>query len=117
MKQDFLTFVKALMERDPEYTETILTENVKFYLEILENEEVKEKSPITDNGKIILKFLQEHQETKAFKAKDIAEELVLSSRGVSGSLRKLVTDGFCEKIGKDPIFYSITEKGKKFEIE
>ena len=43
--------------------------------------------------------------------------MFVSSRTVSGTLRKLVTDGFCEKIGQDPVIYTITEKGKEFIIE
>ena len=31
-------------------------------------------------------------------------------------MRKLVTDGFVEKIGQDPVMYSLTEKGKNIEI-
>ena len=51
------------------------------------------------------------------KARDIAEGLFVSSRAVSGSLRKLVTDGFVEKVGQDPAIYTITEKGKNYNIE
>ena len=51
------------------------------------------------------------------KARDIAEDLFISSRGVSGVLRKLVNDGFVEKMGESPVIYSITEKGKNFIIE
>jgi len=40
----------------------------------------------------------------------------ISSRGASGTLRKLVNDGFCEKLGQDPVIYSLTKKGKTFEI-
>ena len=32
-------------------------------------------------------------------------------------MRKLVTDGYIEKVGKDPVVYMITEKGKTIEIE
>ena len=52
-----------------------------------------------------------------FKAKDIADGLYISSRAVSGSLRKLVTDGFCEKVGTDPVVYTLTEKGKNYKID
>jgi hypothetical protein len=31
-------------------------------------------------------------------------------------MRKLVTDGFGEKVGQDPVVYAITEKGKTIEI-
>ena len=51
-----------------------------------------------------------------WKAKDIAERMGISSRGVSGAMRKLVSDGFCEKIGENPIVYKLTEKGKNFNL-
>ena len=41
----------------------------------------------------------------------------MSPRSVSGSMRKLLTDGYCEKTGKDPVCYLLTEKGKTFSID
>ena len=76
-----------------------------------------EKPLFTDNGKLILKFLQEHQETPMWKARDIAEGLFISSRAGSGAMRKLVTDGFVEKVGQDPVIYSITDNVKNIDIE
>jgi predicted transcriptional regulator len=32
-------------------------------------------------------------------------------------MRKLVTDGFVEKVGQDPVMYILTEKGKNIKIE
>ena len=55
-------------------------------------------------------------ETRVWKAKDVAVQLGISSRGASGTLRKLVNDGFCEKLGQDPVIYSLTEKGKNYVI-
>jgi Mn-dependent DtxR family transcriptional regulator len=52
-----------------------------------------------------------------WKSRDIAEGLFISSRSVSGAKRKLVTDGFVEKIGQDPAVYSLTENGKNIKIE
>ena len=92
-----------------------MTENVIAYLNILK--EVKDEKPVlTENGKIILQYLQENANIRCWKAKDIAERIGISSRGASGTMRKLVNDGFCEKIGQDPVIYSLTEKGKNFEI-
>jgi predicted transcriptional regulator len=51
------------------------------------------------------------------KARDIGEGLCVSSRNISGALRKLVTDGFCEKMGQNPVVYTLTEKGKNFKID
>ena len=43
--------------------------------------------------------------------------MFISSRTVSGSIRKLVNDGFVEKVGQDPVIYSITEQGKNIKID
>ena len=52
-----------------------------------------------------------------WKARDIAEGLFIGSRAVSGAIRKLVTDGFVEKIGQNPATYTLTVKGKNYIIE
>lgn len=77
----------------------------------------EDKPPFTDNGKLILKYLQEHiEDVPMAKARDIGEGLFISSRTVSGAIRKLVSDGYVEKIGQDPVVYTLTEKGKQVEI-
>ena len=93
-----------------------MTENIKTYIEILKDTNKNDKPTLTDNGKLVLKYMQECG-VPMLKARDIAEGLFISSRGVSGSLRKLCTDGFCEKVGQDPVIYSLTEKGKTYVIE
>ena len=77
------------------------------------------KAKFTDNGKLILKYMRENlDETQnMFKARVVAEGIFISSRSVSGSMRKLVTDGYVEKIGADPIIYSLTELGKQVAID
>ena len=115
MKNEFLNFVNQLMEANPELTDKLMTDNIKAYLDILK--EVKDEKPeLTENGKLILKYLQENVDIKLWKAKDIASQLGISSRGASGAMRKLVNDGFCEKLGQDPVIYSLTEKGKNYLI-
>lgn len=73
----------------------------------------KEKPAFTPNGIIVLKFMQDNKETykNLFKAKDIGEGLGISSRTASGALRKLVSDGYAEKLGENPVVYSLTDKG------
>ena len=82
--------------------------------EILEAQGDPSKPEVTEAGIGILEFMQ-NSETSNLKAKDIAEGMDISSRKVSGSIRKLVTDGFVEKFGKSPVIYSLTEKGKNFD--
>lgn len=92
-------------------------EDILNFWSILKNIEEKEKPLFTDNGKLILNYLKNNDTSKSWKAKDIAEGLSISSRTVSGSLRKLANDGFVEKIGKDPVIYVLTNKGKNIIID
>lgn len=112
-KQEFINYVE---ENLMSINYDLVPENVKIYWENLKKKEDKEKPLFTENGKKILTFLRDNSETNAWKARDIAEGLFISSRTVSGSIRKLVNDGFVEKIGKDPVVYTITDLGKTIEI-
>ena len=116
-KQEFIKVVEEVMDA-AHITEADMPENVKLYWDVLFASSLEVDKPLfTDNGKLIMKFLQDHQETPMWKARDVAEGLFISSRAVSGAMRKLVTDGFVEKVGQDPVIYSITEKGKNIDIE
>lgn len=115
MKKELLDFINKLMENDKDFTNSIITEEIKQYLELLASDK-SIKSEVTDSGKIILKHMQDNNVTMS-KAKDIAAALGMSSRAVSGSLRKLVTDGYVEKLGENPTIYAISEKGKNYRID
>lgn len=115
MKKEFIDFLNALMKAAPDVVEEKMTENVKAYIDALADKK-NEKPEITDSGKLILKWLQ-NAPAGIYKSKDIAEGLFVSSRNVSGAMRKLTTDGFVEKVGSDPVLYTITEKGKNYNIE
>lgn len=80
-----------------------------------QEQEVNKKPILTELGLQILEYMQ--QNNKNLKSKDIAEGILVSSRKISGAMRKLVTDGFVDKFGKDPVIYNLTEKGQKFNIE
>lgn len=110
-KNDFIDYVKTVIKEDD------LTEDgLKFWKFFKDNKDV-EKPLFTDNGKKIFTFLKDHLDTELWKAKDIAEQLSMSSRSISGSIRKLVSDGFVEKVSTDPIIYTLTETGKNYIIE
>lgn len=112
LKQDFINYVESNFETNP------MPDNLIEYWEKFKGNSDKGDKPLfTENGKLILTFLQEHLDTNTWKSKDIAEGLFISSRSVSGSIRKLVNDGFVEKVGQDPTIYSITEQGKNIKID
>lgn len=111
LKQDFISYVESNFNTNP------MPESLTEYWEKFKgNTSGADKPQFTENGKKILTFLQQHQETKTWKAKDIAEGMFIASRTVSGGIRKLVADGYVEKVGQDPVIYSITKKGIEAKI-
>ena len=77
------------------------------------------KPKFTENGKLVLRYLKDNKDTynNLFKAKDVGEGLGISSRTASGAMRKLVTDGYVEKVGADPVVYAITTEGVEVDID
>lgn len=113
-KEAFIDYVTKIMS---ELAAPEMSEEAQEYWDALRFKEEKEKPMFTDNGKLIMEYLKSlSDDVPAMKSKDIADALVVSSRTVSGSMRKLVSDGFVEKIGDSPVLYKITEKGKNIEI-
>ena len=111
-KEEFVKYVEDLMNGNL-YE---MSENVRLYWDAFKGIAEEDKPMFTENGKLILQYLKDNQSTPMWKARDIAEGLFIGSRAVSGAIRKLVTDGFVEKVGQDPVIYSLTEKGKTVEI-
>ena len=109
-KDEFINYLNSVINEDD------MNEEAKAYWKVFKAKEEVEKAPFTDNGKLILQFLKDNQIIENWKAKDIAEGLFISSRTVSGSIRKLVTEGYVEKLSENPVVYSLTEKGKNIEI-
>ena len=109
-KKEFIEFIDENLMN----VKTIPDEIAEYWSSFKGKEE--EKPLFTDNGKLILKYLQDNSDVSMFKAKDVGEGLYISSRAVSGAMRKLVADGYVEKIGQNPVVYALTEKGKNLEI-
>lgn len=116
-KQEFINYVKQMKEYCDSYSTIEMNEDARLYWEAFCGSDEIEKPLFTDNGKLILKYMKDNLNTSLWKAKDIAEGLFISSRAVSGAIRKLVTDGYVEKVGQDPVIYSLTENGKNIEID
>lgn len=114
-KSAFINYVKALIESQIKSID--MSDDARSYWEALCGGNEEEKPIFTDNGKLVMKYLQDLSNDTPIKAKEIAEGMFVSSRTVSGSMRKLVSDGFVEKVGQDPVMYALTEKGKNIKIE
>jgi len=73
------------------------------------------KKPITDKGIAIILAMREVEDW--ITAKSLGEQMDISGRSVSGSLKKLVTDGYVDKRAGSPAAYKITEKGMTCNLE
>lgn len=114
-KEKFISEVLALTGDAPE---NVFTSDALDYWNALNATGDSSKPKFTDNGKLVLGYLQQNKDqyNNLFKAKDIGEGLGISSRTASGAMRKLVTDGYVEKIGSDPVVYAITTKGIETDL-
>ena len=68
---------------------------------------------ITELGKRIIVCMR-NDEThfdNVFGVNEIAENLEMTQKSINGALRKLVNDGFVEKINTTPKKYKLTDKG------
>lgn len=72
---------------------------------------------MTESGEKVLTWMLENEKeySNVFSAKAIGEGLFTSSRVVSGAMRKLVTDGYVEKTGQNPVSYSLTDTARSWQ--
>lgn len=115
-KESFINEVLALAGDTPE---KVFSPDALDFWNGLNAGSDTEKPLFTDNGKLVLGYIQKEKESynNLFKAKDIGEGLSISSRTASGALRKLCTDGYVEKVGDKPSIYSVTSKGMEAVLE
>lgn len=115
--EQFLNFFDYLVEQS-KIDKDVIPKEVMEYYNVLKEQQVsqKEKPILTEIGTQVLQYLQTN-EVQSAKARDIADGMNMSSKKISGSMRKLVTDGFVEKIGANPVVYALTDKGKNFKIQ
>lgn len=116
-KEKFIEMVEILI-RNAENDDLKGYEEALEYFEMFKSIKETEKPKFTENGKKVLQFMQENKDkyNNMFKAKEIGEGLFISSRGAGGALRKLVTDGYAEKIGENPVVYTLTYLGMKVDL-
>ena len=72
------------------------------------------RKEITEKGIAIILALRENPEW--ITAKALGEIMDVSGRSVSGSMKKLVEDGYVDKRAGTPSAYKITEKGMTCEL-
>jgi len=120
-KEAFIQIVEEIFSRPDIYVENYpdTYDLAKEFFNDLKNNKVKNSGAMTENGKKLLSWMQENENTMSnvFTSKEAAEALFTSGRSVAGSMRKLVADKYVEKTGKDPVQYSLTEAGRNYQFE
>lgn len=103
----FITVVEKFFNKDYDSLTKEEIEQARSYFE----KKKKEQEPtFTENGLKILSYLQKNSEYNKFTAKDLAERLKFpNSRVASGSLKKLISDGYLEKVGEKPTVYKVKD--------
>ena len=118
-KETFINEVKRAIEKTGKSVEDWFSEDgLDFWNGLLIAGDTT-KPKFTENGKLILQYLKDNKDkyNNIFKAKEVGEGLGISSRTVSGGMRKLVTDGYVDKVGQDPVAYAITTKGIEVDLD
>lgn len=119
-KQKFIEMVdKLLNELDVDEFSGLNAEALEYF-NILKAADINNDKPkFTENGKLVLKYMQENKDLRnnIFNAKEVGEGLGVSSKTASGAMRKLVTDGYVEKIGASPVIYSLTICGIEVDVD
>lgn len=117
-KEKFIELVQLLMDREKFYFDDPEWKDALDYWNALQMSEDNTKPKFTENGLKILAYMKENKDNhnNLFKAKEIGEGLGITSRTASGALRKLVNDGYVEKVGENPVIYSLTSIGVDYEI-
>ena len=112
-KESFIKEVEAMISLTGGTPEKLFSSDALDFWNGLQMTGDGGKPQFTDNGKLVLQYMQNNKElhNNLFKAKDIGEGLGISSRTASGAMRKLVSDGYVEKLGESPVVYSLTEAG------
>lgn len=114
-REKFIEMVEELIDNTEP---TSLDKDALEFFEMFKAVKETEKPKFTENGKKVLQFMKDNKEkyNNMFKAKEIAEGLFISSHGASGAMRKLVTDGYVEKLGESPVVYTLTTLGIEVEF-
>lgn len=119
-KEKFIEFIQIVLD---DVIDTDSYSNYEYLSDALEFWEAfksnKTIGGITENGTKILQYMQDNIETHSnlFSAKDIGEGLSMSSRSVSGAMRKLITDGYVIKNGNNPVIYSLSNVSEEYQYQ
>lgn len=107
--------MKQFLDELSAFEKDFTPEASAFYHELIDNL----KQTITDNGIKILKSMRDNEEKylNVFSSKQLGELLFMPPRSVSGSMKKLLADGYVEKKSQNPVTYELTTLGRETQLD
>lgn len=116
-KQIFIDTIEALFTKNS--SDVFIPQEAIDFFEDYKKCASSNKKAITEKGINILKEMRELDEDAWISATALGQRMDISGKSVSGTMRKLVTDGYVEKRIGNPASYRLTEKGRTctFDIE
>ncbi len=106
-------FIETVENLFNAYPMNVPAEALEFFEDYKRGKSSNRKE-ITEKGIAIILALREN--TEWITAKALGEIMDVSGRSVSGSMKKLVEDGYVDKRAGTPSAYKITEKGLTCEL-
>lgn len=112
-KEVFIATVQKLFDANDD----IPQEAIEFFEDYKKCK--KEPKEMTEKGATILGYMQNEAVARnnVFTSTIISEAIGMTARSVSGSMRKLITGEYVEKIGQNPVSYAITDKGMSYTFD
>ena len=111
IKEFFAEIEKHINEFSPEAT--------TFFEELKQKQDSLGEQKFTENGKKILNCMQNNYEKylNVFSSTQLGELLFMPPRSVSGSMKKLLNEGYAEKKSTNPVTYGLTNLGKNIQFD
>ena len=121
-KECFIKLMEELLNDVPDFFDPGTEEGQKaqkYFDELKSSKASGGGKAITENGVKIIKFMQENHVkfNNVFSAKSIGEGIFFFFFYAASSMKKLISDGYATKEGKDPVMYSLTEAGKNLQLD
>ena len=106
-------FIDTVEELFKAYPMNVPEEAASFFEDYKKAKESNKKA-FTDKGINIILAMREIDDW--ITAKTLGEKMDISGRSVSGTMRKLVSEGYIDKMAGSPASYKITEKGMTCDL-
>lgn len=96
-------------------TQYLSPEAIEFYNDL----KTKQEKTFTEKGIKILQAMQNNKEKylNVFTSKQLGELTSMAPRSVSGSMKKLINQGYAEKKGSTPVSYGLTPSGDALQLD